>query len=178
MANGFFMFGGLSMLLGAMMRGNTSTFFVVIGGLLLIVGLFIWMGGKTANEKLQESLESNPLLKSCKYKHVYRGCGIGVDVEKKLVHLINNGFEKTYPFTAIRNWRYNISSGGFAYGGGLAVAGHNLRQSKENVAASGLFIEVKDIDHPEWQIIFSIDEKLEHELKRWMEILRQHINAE
>lgn len=85
--------------------------------------------------------------------------------------------EKTYSFSDIRSWRTNIATGGTFVGQqSVATAAHNYMTQRKNEEESGLFVEVRDIDCPEWRIGFKADKHRELTLKRWMEILRQIIN--
>jgi uncharacterized protein YhdP len=78
-------------------------------------------------------------------------------------------------------------------GGGLNAISHNLganvgsgmanvisdQNAREN---TGLWIDVKDIDHPRWFIKFKIsragDKAGEATLRQWMEIMSQTINLD
>lgn len=132
-----------------------------------------------------------------RYRHTYDGYGIAVDPEKRVIHLKSfrgtKAVTATYPFSDVREWRFNIPSTGgeiipgHVVGGGLEGFGHNLgsavrasvlnhKAKKATEEATGLFILVRDIDMPEWQIKFPNSRSREMEIKRWMEILRQHIN--
>ena len=53
---------------------------------------------------------------------------------------------------------------GNAIGSGVV----NYKQYEKNEAESGFFVQVKDIDMPEWQVRFAPNSSLEIELKRWM----------
>jgi len=141
------------------------------------------------------------------YSHHYDGTAIAVDREGEIVHLrgIFNKIrvEKSYPFAAIRSWNTNVSSGGlitshgktsFTESLGMGIANH--RKIKENERKSGLFIQVRDIDHPEWRVAFPSDTsdfkvdfadalmgrpnsgRHDLELKRWMEIMRQFVGGD
>jgi uncharacterized membrane protein YfcA len=168
--------------------GPSNTPSVLGGGLLIAVGLVrIWKKIMLVAEQTQFETDANLKLKDSKYKHIYLTSGIGIDVENKTVHLISNSVEKKYSFSDIRNWRTNVASGGGIVGGmattgGMAGTAQNMqilaankRAQKENISESGLFIEVKDIENPLWQIMFEHDKKLNVELARWMEILNQCI---
>ena len=82
---------------------------------------------------------------------------------------------ESYQFSDVREWFIQDikASRIFAVGigAGLAAIGQNRRASVNAAEQSGLYIQVKDIDNPEWQI--KLDEKRQ---KKWFEILRQFIN--
>jgi hypothetical protein len=118
-------------------------------------------------------------IKKCSYKHIYDDTAIALNNIKGTIYLVNGNSFKEYKFSEIRKWRYNISSGGHRHGSGLGVVIDNHYKNKNNKQESGLFLEVKDIDLPQWQILFPYDEnKMEIELKRWMEILTQYLNED
>ena len=111
-------------------------------------------------------------------KHVFlnKGTGIAVDTVKQVVRLKKDKVTKEYPFTDVREWRANKVTGGevIAAGGwaGVAAIGQNARVGRENREQTGLFVKVRDIDHPEWRIDMQ-DQDLQN---RWMEILQQTLN--
>jgi len=39
-------------------------------------------------------------------------------------------------------------------------------------------VQVKDVDHPEWQIRFPYNKDLKKNLLRWMEIFEQKVNQQ
>jgi len=115
-------------------------------------------------------------LKSADFSHTFKKFAIAVDVKNQRVYLAQNGKSKIYSYADIRGWRYNLSTGGAVYGGGMNAAMVNIANSNQNVNSSGFFVRVKDVDHPEWQIQFKYNKQYEHELKRWMEIFEQKVN--
>ena len=140
----------------------------------------------------KDKLISNifPGAENLKYKHWCDQTAIAIDGLSKKIYLSNNGVSKIYDFSDVRKWRTNISTGGDIVGGmvmtgGLAGSMHNMRVmaenkriKNENEANSGLFINVKDIDHALWHIKFKSDESIERELAKWMEILTQFLNED
>lgn len=133
-------------------------------------------------------------LKANKYKlgEVTANSAMTLDTNKRLITLESGKNEKTYSFEDIRHWRYNLASGGEAIGSdiGTVVQAALLNQSsrQKSYKESGLFISVKDIDFPEWQIMFYPTEGQNHtlagilnmelQLKRWIEVFSQVINQE
>lgn len=120
------------------------------------------------------------------YRHFFHDTGIAVDRKNEKLYLRSsfNGVSqnKVYPFSEIRTWRTNIQTGGHVYNSsagineGLAIVAHNARISRMNEYNSGLFIEVRDIEFPEWRIAFPVKAGMDLDLNRWMEILRQVVN--
>lgn len=124
-------------------------------------------------------------IQSLRYRYSWKGYGIGVDPDKQVVHLKSffndRSVERTYPFSDIREWHYNLQSGGevFAVGLGPAVVAGmaNAQTRAKNERETGFFVAVKDIDYPEWHIRFAPGPNREIEIKRWMEIFRQVVKS-
>lgn len=132
--------------------------------------------GAKGDSGSERSAQAKSFALGAQYAYVADNTGIAVDPGKETVRLKNGSNIQTYPFSAIRGWRTNLSTGGAivgATGAASPAAGSaNLRNERENRKNSGLFVSVRDIDHPEWRI----DMPNENNQKRWMEILRQSIN--
>jgi len=110
----------------------------------------------------------------CDYKLWVAGTGIALDSTNRLIHLKAGKAEKSYSFDDIRDWAYNKVSGGQVIGGPVMQSAlHNAAERAQNREATGFFISVRDIDNPRWKIQM-VDE---HEMLRWMEIFRQHVNV-
>lgn len=103
--------------------------------------------------------------------------------EKQQTITIKNGMnEKTYPFSSVIGWHFNLDSGG--YDGGFGTGA--IRQ--QNLNNSGLFIEVKDVMFPVWQVKFYPQKGKFHQdtgyndvkmqITRWLRVLSQVINKE
>ena len=159
----------------------------IFGGLSALIGLIllawaVWLFIKAIkNGGAQKTVD--PLkqkLSEFQYSHFHRDSGVALDTDAKEIHLLSKGVHKVYPYAKIRSWETNVASGGMILaasgaGASLAATAANLRQSKINKASTGLFLEVKDIDFPKWQIEFPA-KNIEQQLQRWMEILRQQVN--
>ncbi|MDD4616438.1 MAG: DUF4755 domain-containing protein [Alphaproteobacteria bacterium] len=158
-----------------------------------IVGYFFYEEYKTKQEgKWKEKWSS------AKYTHFCRPSAIALDIEKRVAHLRGSfqgkDVDRSYPFADIRKWRYSIQTGGTVYSGpvigsGLSSVGASLgsaisdsirnnKINEDNAKNTGFFIEVRDIDFPEWQIYFPAGKTRELEMKRWMEIFNQNVNQE
>jgi len=108
-------------------------------------------------------------------RHFWGGSGIAVDAQQRKLHLYAKPHYKVYDFADVRKWERNQVSGGAVLGTGAAVVAHNLATAAQNAKDSGLFIEVRDIEHSRWRVAFP-PRRLDKELPRWMEVLRQSIN--
>lgn len=124
-----------------------------------------------------------------KFSHLGGQTGIAIDPERKILRLRKDAYSKRelikdYPFSEVREFERVSMRGGQAVGGYMGVgmqgataatlgniglAAQNRRIARENQMASGIFITVKDIDHPKWRVAFGP----EKDMDRWMEILRQ-----
>lgn len=122
-----------------------------------------------------------------RYTHEGVGTAIGLCPAERMVRLraqFPSGVKvKDYSYDDIREWKFNISSGGMVHSFGrqsasasMGMGVANIIQKNKNESETGLFLQVRDIDHPEWQIKFPRSKQREHEIKRWMEILRQELN--
>ena len=161
-------------------------------GVILIPLTAIVLGVSTWSEKRDRHTKelASEFGGGFKYSHLEGPTGIAIDPDRKILRLRSNGdtgrpATKDYPFSAIRDFEKLVFSGGqivgqhsagpnmqSAVGASLAnigVAAQNARIKRDNQKRSGIFIAVKDIEHPKWQVAFS-DEK---GMDRWMEILRQ-----
>lgn len=124
-----------------------------------------------------------------RFSHFEKVTGIALNESKNEVVLVNEkGVAKSYPYTSIRDWSVKEEVAGKAgqmvvTGGGLAggaqnagfamqAASQNAQMRREAEQNTGLFINVKDIDHPKWRI--SMQQKADR--SRWFEILTQAIN--
>ena len=147
-------------------------------GFLVAVILIFWLMGKKkesdANDvKLQAFLDA---VKTSKYSHHFKHTGIGICPILRQLHLYDEGVCKVYDFADVREWSYNFSNGGVVVGTGVAAAAALAANNRQNVNDSGLFIKVRDVEHPKWQIRFQHNKHTEKELSKWMEILNQSIN--
>lgn len=160
--------------------GLTSNGYWVIG--IPMIGIGAWLSWNAITEMKNRSAsksEWSDLIANTQYQHFQDHSGIAIDTKEKIVYLKHPSQIKSYPFSDIRSWRYNLSTGGHVktYGaiGGIAAAqasAENLRVMRENKASSGFYVTVKDIENPEWRAAMSS----EKEMKKWMEIFEQHVN--
>lgn len=86
------------------------------------------------------------------------------------VSLMDEESSKTYDFADVRGWECRWERPGRAYGSAAAeVRAMNQQMAEDAQDRSGLFFNVKDIDHPMWHIRMGNKPTLD----RWQEILRQ-----
>ena len=177
--------GGLLSALVAKSRRRSAIGFGILGAIFGVIPFIGWffllpmllLTMKEGDDGSEISTAAKTFAKGAQYAYAGGGTAIAVDTTRKIVRLKDGGWAtKEYPFSEIREWRTNLSTGGQVLGYGLHAGsqamGHNARVERENRKASGLFVQVRDIDHPEWRI----DMPNEKSQRRWMEILRQTIN--
>lgn len=99
--------------------------------------------------------------------------GIALNAATQKIALAEGNVRKVYDFTEIREWETNHETPGTFIGTGMTVASANLRETMLAARRSGLFITVRDIDHPKWRIALP-----QKEHARWMEIMRQVVNRQ
>lgn len=181
-------------------QGQTSmTAFVIL--LVLALALLFFVSRKLGDVGRVNMDPWLATVSDCKYKYAWDGTGIAVDQANSCLHLLArfNGIPvaKTYPLSDVRSWRFEmpelvLERGGAVIGGGITGASRNLgygigqaisnsvRESRV-IENTGLYVDVRDIDHPQWFIKFRSrtphDKSTEMELRRWMEILAQHVNG-
>jgi hypothetical protein len=82
--------------------------FSVFGLLLITFGVWkIWSDKKNpANDVWMKEREG------CEYKWSFDGTGIALDTKTKTIHLKDKKVQKSYPFVDIREWKYNVQTGG------------------------------------------------------------------
>jgi hypothetical protein len=153
----------------------------LVGGLffggMVYVGWLIYRIPAKKQQKNETALANLPEVKGADYKHIFNTSAIALNKGSQTLFLADGHTRKTYSFADVRKWSYEVlSGGGVVGGGGLQQVAINRQVNQANRDGSGFFVEVRDIDHPKWQIKFEHDSKMETELLRWMEILRQYIN--
>ena len=164
--------------------GGLPTLIIGAGGLpgIIIGALLIFAGYKLKQKRQTKQSNINDikrtLLPGADYSHVFQDFAIAVSEKNRQVYLAAGGNSKTYDFSDIRKWHYNMESGGAIIGVGMTGAAMNVRQGRQNEENSGFFVQVKDVDHPEWQIRFPYDKDLKKNLLRWMEIFEQKVNKQ
>lgn len=158
------------------------SFFAPTAGLVLIIWGIVNLfskDGATPNRQVEEFGEGY------KYCHFFDGTAIAVDPGKREVKLRTTipkrgVVEKIYPMSSIRNVSTNVQTGGHMYGVGMSAGsvaiGHNIRVNRENKLASGIFLDVKDIEHPKWRIAFGMKDQVQQQ--RWYEIIQQALDGE
>jgi len=158
----------------------TSNGYGVLGiPMIALGGWMLWRFVTEMKNKSASKSEWSSLIANAQYHHFQDHSGIAIDTKEKIVHLKHPSQIKSYPFSDIRSWRYNLSTGGHVrtYGaiGGIAAAqasAENIRVMRENKASSGFYVTVKDIENPEWRVAMNS----EKDMKKWMEIFEQHVN--
>lgn len=158
----------------ALIFGFGGIFYIILGAAFIFFGYKLRQ--KNNNKKNNIKGLDKSALANAEYSHVYEDFAIGISEKDRKVYLAGNGKSKTYDFSEIRSWRYNLESGGAVINGGMAGIAQTIGQDRMNRNASGFFVQVKDVDNPEWQIRFPHDSEQKKNLLRWMEIFEQKVN--
>ena len=143
----------------------------------------MWAGRRISSKQL---LGNEPAkgwvaqFPNARYSHYGNNTGIALDDQTRTIHLLEGKLSKSYSYNDVRSWNTNVQTGGVVYGGGLAGVFGTLEAAKGNNASTGLFIIVKDIEHPEWKINFYTrkNRDLRKTHAKWLEILTQSINSD
>ncbi|WP_426111191.1 DUF4755 domain-containing protein [Massilia sp. PWRC2] len=170
--------GGIGVVMLLIFHGILS----LIGVGLLAWAAWLWFEGAAGAPPVpKEYTDHRGLMAPLKFNYLGKLSGIALDPDNKVLHAYQNKAYRAYPFGEIRKWSANVQSGGGMVGGhgnlgtALAVTAANTRNARANMAATGFFIEVRDIDFPKWKIDFPV-KGLEQTHDRWMEIFRQYVN--
>lgn len=114
------------------------------------------------------------------WSHEFGSTAMKLDEKRGLIHLKKENKQKTYPFSAIKEWRYNLSTT-------RERAGINKELDRtHDFRESGFYISVDDVQYPEWRVMFFPQKgdfnsqegirDTELQLKRWMNIFDNVIN--
>ncbi|MBK0099237.1 DUF4755 domain-containing protein [Erwinia sp. S63] len=116
------------------------------------------------------------------WSHDFGPTAMKLDEKRGLIHLREENKQKTYPFSAVKEWRYNLTTNRQRTGIEKEI------DRTHNFQDSGFFITVDDIQYPEWRIMFfptsgdfnSLEgsRNTEIQLKRWMQIFDKVINKQ
>ena len=114
------------------------------------------------------------------WSHEFGSTSMKLDQHRGLIHLREENKQKTYPFSAVKEWRYNLST--TRQRTGLDRELDRTHDFKE----SGFYITVNDVQYPEWRVMFFPQKgdfnsqdgirDTELQLKRWMHIFNNVIN--
>lgn len=169
-------FGVLFMLSNKGFNSGIFGFILVWGSPALLI---IWFLQIRPNKIAKENEEVNRkrvfdlVGSSPRFQHFESSTGIAVNESKGEIILSDAaaGLFKSYPFSAIRGWslrKETVESGSVRESYENAIMRKDARAARN----TGLFLDVKDIDHPEWRVVM----KSEIDRNRWFEILKQTIN--
>ena len=108
------------------------------------------------------------------WSHEFGPTAMKLDEKRGLIHLKEENKQKTYPFSAVKEWRYNLSTTRQRTGLDRELdRTHDFRES-------GFYIAVDDVQNPEWRVMFFPQKgdfnsqdgirDTELQLNRWMHI--------
>lgn len=146
-----------------------------------------WMIGKSLQDEAKDAISNyaTRIGAGVDRVHVWKGTGIATLKSGMGIILFEEGFHKThnmrhYPTADIREWKQSWVTPGKVVGGNathlaqgvsdaLEKASANSSMRRQAAKESGLFIDVRDVDHPRWKIEFPNED----ELLKWFEIMNQ-----
>lgn len=114
------------------------------------------------------------------WSHEFGPTWMKIDEHKGLIHLKEENKQKSYPFSAVKEWRYNLTTN-------IQRTGTQRELDRtHNFHESGFFITVDDIQYPEWRVMFfptsgdfnsqEGSRNTEIQLKRWMQVFDNVFN--
>lgn len=177
-----FGFQGLELLFG---RGVFLASLIPIGmGVgITYLGYKLAISAKKKKKEAEQEFLSVPVVADAEYKHIYQDTAIAINKKQRKVILANAKLMKSYDFSQIKSWKYELNTSGTVFGtglnGGVQALAVNARNAAMDRASSGFFIQVKDIENPEWRISFDLADRkkpAKQELLKWMEIFDQFVN--
>lgn len=112
-----------------------------------------------------------------KFAHMEAGTIIVLNSERRRLALAVGGNAKVYGYDEVREWdarKVSRTGGAVGFGGvgTIAAGSQNIAASMQADRETGLFLTMRDTDHPLWRIsMFEASDRA-----RWAEILRQELN--
>jgi hypothetical protein len=125
---------------------------------------------------LAAACEAAGVSKDAKFVHMEAGTVIVLNPERRRMALAVGGDAKVYGYDEVREWSAQKESRGGSVGigvaGTIAAGSASIAASRQADLNTGLFVTVRDIDHPLWRIsMFEASDRA-----RWSEILRQELS--
>lgn len=130
-----------------------------------------------ANKHFDELLRLAGMPRAKGLNHLEMGTAIAIDPAQRKILLAVGKSAKAYSFDDIRSWEGRKGQrGGRAVGYGMqdtiAAGAANMSDAQRADAETGLFMTMRDAEHPLWRIAMFIDA----DRARWTEILEQAVN--
>lgn len=112
--------------------------------------------------------------------HEFGPTSLRIDEKNEVIHLKEEGNQRTYSFASIKEWRYNLTHSRERTGTEKEL------DRRYNFQESGFYVLVDDVQFPEWRIMFFPTKgdfnsqegvrNTELQMKRWMNIFDKVIN--
>ena len=170
-------FGSIVLLLMMKQWGASASTFVPTAFILFFLCTVSFVVFKVTKSNRVEKAWMNGTV-GATLSHRTTRSGIAIDPAKELLFLQEGSAFKTFLFGDLRGWeKIWLTGGGVVVAGAglqsaMGAAAANNQARAQNRKGSGLFVKVRDIDHPVWQIQFATAK----ELDRWFEILSQYVD--
>ena len=169
----FWMWACLLTFVGFISQRGGFLVFLMIGWAPLAVILWLQRSGARNFQATHAALLSEAGVASgAGFDHVEDRTGIAINRATRTLVLTAGEVSKTYRYADVREWSSRKETAGVALGGSVQALGANVKMEREAKKNTGLFITVRDVDHPQWRVSM----KNEKDRLRWVEILQQEIN--
>lgn len=173
-------------------RGEDWVIIGLVFAPLMLVVLVAWRTWTLRLPKVEEhdiKIFQDRLPEGFGYPYYLDNTGYGINVEEDKIILVNGSSYKIYDRRAIRqiqsteaSWTEYTGGRGWEAVGASLTSAENRRNAFND---SGIFINVTDIDHPQWQIKVSdtynrnrcyeiLQQFLNRQLKPYSEYLKEH----
>ena len=159
----FIIIGGAAGEYGQGAEGIAITIMAVVP--MALLALSLWLLGRRGRSQFMSAARGvDP-----RFTHFHDASGIAVDAKNRRLILADKNRMRTYSFDDVREHKCAWQTGGHSNKSGIGNLIRDAKNELDNREASGVFVWVKDIDHPEWRIGFRSKKKAQ----RWHEILQQ-----
>lgn len=177
----FILAGGWALLCSAIssdLRGmNAFLVFIMGWGPLVGLGIIAFFRHNSRYKRRMEFISLAGVSDNHRFFHWDGSSAIALNQSNQTITLASADAMKVYKFSDVRSWRINQETPGQVIpamnnaGSVLTAGAANIGAASRAAANSGLFIQVKDIDYPEWRITMNKATQ-----NRWFEILTQVLN--
>lgn len=153
----------------------------IVPAALLVAGILFGLRFFTKKQMENSLFKTAGILKNDKNCFIFFNLNSGVVLnpsEKAITLADTASTVKKYRYDEIRSWSNEEETAGETIGvgfhAGMAALGANARAKAKARENTGLFISVKDINHP----VFRIGMQNKKDRQKWFEILTQELNED
>lgn len=158
------------MYFGGVFFGGPLVGWLFVAGSIGLMALIVW-GKKVGWDRFAKFVEADG-EPDYRFDDFAFPSSIAINRRAGKVYLRGDGKMRRYSFDDVRGFHTMDERAGriigWGLGAGMAAAAENQRAKDRARKASGLFVTVRDIDRPEWQVHMKAADQ-----KKWLEILNQ-----